>query len=190
VVLFPVWAFLAAAGFAYAIQVQVASVRLGRIALAIVLLFLSFNLFETFSEILPKRSLESNFGLLGHDDYLSRNLGDLYAASETVQQLPSGSRVVMLWETRSFYCAPVCDSDEVIDRWYHEARLHNSVAEIQALWFEQDYTHILIWELGFEFIRDFDDAKFNQRDWLLLAELRETLGPGQQIGSYTLYPLR
>jgi hypothetical protein len=190
VVLFPVWAFLAAAGFAYAIQVQVASVRLGRIALAIVLLFLSFNLFETFSEILPKRSLESNFGLLGHDDYLSRNLGDLYAASETVQQLPSGSRVVMLWETRSFYCAPVCDPDEVIDRWYHEARLHNTATEIQSAWLEQGYTHMLIWESGFEFVRDFDNAKFNQRDWLLLAELRETLGPGQQIGSYTLYPLR
>ncbi len=190
VVLFPVWAVLAAAGFAYAIQVQVASVRLGRIALAIVLLFLSFNLFETLSEALPKRALEHNFGLLGHEDFLARNLGDLYAASATIQQLPPGSRVVLLWETRSFYCAPACDPDEVIDRWYHEARLHNSAEEIQAAWLEQGNTHILIWELGFEFVRDFDNAKFNQRDWLLLAELRETLGPGQQIGSYTLYPLR
>jgi hypothetical protein len=190
VVLFPAWAVLAAAGFARTVQVQVASVRLGRIALTIVLLFLSFNLFETLSEVLPKRALEHNFGLLGHDDYLARNLGDLYAASETVQQLPPGSRVVMLWETRGFYCAPVCDPDEVIDRWYHEASLHHSAEEIQAAWLEQGYTHMLIWELGFEFVRDFDNAKFNQRDWLLLGELREMLGPGQKIGSYMLYPLR
>jgi len=190
VVLFPVWAVLAAAGFAYAIQVKVASIRLGRIALAIVLLFSSFNLFETLSEVLPKRSLEHNFGLLGHDDYLARNLGDLYIASGTVRQLPPGSKAVMLWETRGFYCAPVCDPDEVIDRWYHEARLHATAAEIQATWLEQGYTHMLIWESGFEFVRDFDNAKFNQHDWFLLSELRETLGLGQQIGSYTLYPLR
>jgi hypothetical protein len=128
-------------------------------------------------------------GLLSREAYLTGNLGVCTRPAKSSSNSP-GSRVVMLWETRSFYCAPVCDPDEVIDRWYHEARLHNTAPEIQAAWLEQGYTHMLIWESGFEFVRDFDNAKFNQRDWLLLQELRETLGPGQQIGSYTLYPLR
>jgi hypothetical protein len=190
IVIFPVWAILSAAGFKSAMRIRLASVRLGRIALAIALMFLVFNLFETLSEVLPKRAIEANFGLFSREAYLERNLGDLYNASKIIQQLPPDSKVLMLWETRSFYCAPVCDPDEIIDRWYHEARLHSSADEIQAAWREQGYTHMLIWEQGFEFVRDFDNAKFNQRDWRLLKELRGTLGPGQQIGSYTLYPLR
>lgn len=190
VVIFPLWAILAAAGFQSALRIRLTSVRLGRIALAITLMFLSFNVFETLSDVLPKRAIEANFGLFSREAYLERNLGGLYQASGIIQQLPPESRVVMLWETRSFYCAPRCDPDEIIDRWYHEARLHNTGPEIQAAWLEQGYTHMLIWELGFEFVRDFDNAKFNQRDWLLLQELRDNLGPGQQIGGYTLYPLR
>lgn len=190
IVIFPLWAILSAAGFKSAMRIRLASVRLGRIALAIALMFLVFNVFETLSEVLPKRAIEANFGLFSHEAYLERNLGDLYNASKTIQQLPPDSKVLMLWETRSFYCAPVCDPDEIIDRWFHEARLHNSAEEIQAAWLEQGYTHMLIWEQGFEFVRDFDNAKFNQRDWRLLKELLDTLGPGQQIGSYTLYSLR
>ena len=190
IVIFPVWAILSAAGFKSAMRIRLASVRLGRIALAIALMFLVFNLFETLSEVLPKRAIEANFGLFSREAYLERNLGDLYNASKIIQQLPPDNKVLMLWETRSFYCAPVCDPDEIIDRWYHEARLYSSAEEIQAAWREQGYTHMLIWEQGFEFVRDFDNAKFNQRDWRLLKELRGTLGPGQQIGSYTLYPLR
>lgn len=189
VVIFPLWAILSAAGFKSAMRIRLASVRLGQIALAIVLMFLVFNVFETLSEVLPKRAIEANFGLFNRDAYLERNLGDLYNASKTIQQLPPDSKVLMLWETRSFYCAPVCDPDEIIDRWYHEARLHSSAEEIQATWREQGYTHMLIWEQGFEFVRDFDNAKFNQRDWLLLADLRRALGPGQQTETYSLYPL-
>ena len=189
IVIFPVWAILSAAGFKSAMRIRLASVRLGRIALAIALMFLVFNVFETLSEVLPKRAIEANFGLFSREAYLERNLGDLYNASKIIQQLPPDSKVLMLWETRSFYCAPVCDPDEIIDRWYHEARLHNSAEEIQAAWLDQGYTHMLIWEQGFEFVRDFDNAKFNQRDWLLLADLRHALGPGQQIETYTLYLL-
>jgi hypothetical protein len=189
VVLFPVWAFLASAGFQSLAAIKIASIRLERIALTILLMFVSFNLLETISDTLPKRAIEANFGLLSRDDYLARNQSGLHLASKAMQELEPGSKVVMLWETRSFYCAPVCDPDEIIDRWYHEARLYNSAEEIQAAWREQGYTHMLIWEHGFEFVRDFDNAKFNQRDWLLLADLRRALGPGQSIETYTLYPL-
>lgn len=190
IVIFLPWIFLASAGFQATLRIRLASIRLGRIALTIVFMFLAFNVFETFSDVLPMRTIEANFGLFSRENYLTHNLGGLYSASEIIQQLPNESRVVMLWETRSFYCVPRCDSDEIIDRWYHEARLHNTTAEIRTAWLEQGYTHMLIWESGFEFVRDFDNAKFNQRDWLLLKELREMLGPGQQIGDYTLYPLR
>jgi len=190
VTLFPLWAMLATAGFAYTFQVQAASVRLGRIALTLVLLFLSFNVCETLSDVLPRRSLEHNAGLWSREDYLAHNLGDLYAASETIRRLPPGSRVVMLWETRGFYCVPRCDPDEIIDRWYHEAHQYTTADEIRAAWLEQGYTHMLIWESGFEFVHDFDNAKFAARDWRLLEELRAALGRGQPIGHYTLYSLR
>jgi|YNPNPStandDraft_1061719.scaffolds.fasta_scaffold17708_1 hypothetical protein len=191
ITLFPMWVILASAGFAHISQVKVASVRFGRILLTFVVLFLSFNVFETLSDVLPKQSLDYNFGLLSQEDYLAHNLGDFYAVSETIRNFPPGSRIIMLWETRGFYCVPRCEPDEIIDRWYHETHLHGTAHEILSAWIEQGYTHLLIWESGFKFVRDTDaNLRFTQRDWDLLEKLRAILGRGQQMGSYILYPLR
>jgi hypothetical protein len=188
--LFPIWSLLSAAGFLQASRLRVASIRFGRIALAFVSLFVTFNVIETLSTVLPGRSLEQNLGLLSDEDYLMRNLGDLYAVSTAIQSLPADSRVIMLWETRGFYCVPRCEPDEIIDRWYQEVHLHRTAAEIREAWLAQGYTHMLIWEAGFEFIREHDNAKFKASDFQQLEALRNLLGSPQAIGSYTLYPLR
>jgi hypothetical protein len=188
--LFPIWSLLSAAGFLQASRLRVASIRFGRIALAFVSLFVTFSVIETLSTVLPGRSLEQNLGLLSDEDYLMRNLGDLYAASTAIQSLPADSRVIMLWETRGFYCVPRCEPDEIIDRWYQEVHLHRTAAEIREAWLAQGYTHMLIWEAGFEFIREHDNAKFKASDFQQLEALRNLLGSPQAIGSYTLYPLR
>ncbi len=190
VVLFPIWCLLATAGFVQVTRLNAASIRFGRIALTLVLLFLTFNVLETFSDVLPKRSLEQNFGLLPGDEYLRRNLGDLYTVSMLIQQLPSEQRVLMLWETRGLYCVPRCEPDEIIDRWYQEVHLHPTAEKIRDAWLAQGYTHLLIWEAGFEFVRDYDNAKFKPSDWQKLEALRNMLGMPQRIGSYTLYPLK
>lgn len=187
--LLPLWGFLAGAGFYAVSQIKLSSVRFERIALAILLMFLNFNLLETFTDTLPKRAIETNLGFLSHDDYLANNLGGLYSVNQIIQALPANSRVVMLWETRSFYCIPRCDSDEIIDRWYHEMRLYDSAQAILDNWIAQGYTHMLIWESGYEFVFNFDNEKFNQNDWRQLEELRNLLGQGQKIENYTLYPL-
>ncbi len=188
--LLPIWSLLSAAGFLQASRLRVASIRFGQIALAFVLLFVTFSVLETLSTVLPSRSLEHNFGLLSDEDYLVRNLGDLYTVSTAVQSLPADSQVIMLWETRGFFCVPRCEPDEIIDRWYQEVHLHRTAAEIRDAWLAQGYTHMLIWEAGYEFVRDYDNAKFKASDFQQLEALRNILGSPQAIGSYTLYPLR
>ncbi len=188
--LFPIWSVLSAAGFLQASRLHVASIRFGRIALAFVLLFVTFSVLENLSTVLPARSLEQNLGLLSDEDYLVRNLGDLYTVSTAIQSLPADSQVIMLWETRGFYCVPRCEPDEIIDRWYQEVHLHRTAAEIRDAWLAQGYTHMLIWEAGYEFVRDYDNAKFKAGDFQQLEALRNILGSPQVIGSYTLYPLR
>jgi hypothetical protein len=189
VTLFPVWALLAAAGFSTLADINISSVRLERIGLAIALMFLSFNLLETLADTLPRRATETNLGFLSRESYLQLNLGDLHLANQALQSLGPDLKVVMLWETRGFYCSPSCDPDEIIDRWYHETRQNASPQAILKNWQIQGYTHLLIYDWGVEFVREFDNAKYNSQDWVWLAQLRQSLGPGQKIGDYTLYRL-
>lgn len=188
--IFPAWAILAAAGYETLSTLKTGTIRFGRIALAIAIMFVGFSLIESFSATLPKRAVETNLGLISENAYLEKNLGNLQTIYQALRELPQDSRILMLWETRSFYCGPICDPDEIIDRWYHDSRMYGNAQSILTEWKAENYTHMLISDAGSDFVRKFDNAKFNEKDWQTLDELREILGTGQKIGIYTLYELK
>jgi len=103
--------------------------------------------------------------------------------------LPEGSRVLMLWETRSLYCLPKCDPDEVIDRWIHDVRTYGTAERIVASWRGQGYTNLLISLDGEIFLRE-SESKISLDDWTQLDKLRSQLPPPTKFGeSYSLFTL-
>ncbi len=109
---------------------------------------------------------------------------------ETVQGLPANSHVLMLWETRGYYCQPRCDSDEVIDRWPHNSSIYTDSLSMLQTWHDQGYTDLLIYNAGEDFVRE-NDPEGETTNWPLLDLIVANLTVEKEIanGAYTLYKL-
>ena len=186
--MFPVWAILAGAGFDAVSRLQVRGIRFRRIASALVLLSLGFNTLQAGTQFVAANPLKVLVEPQGAREYMSDNLGAYAKAMEAIDLLPTGSKVLMLWETRDFYCLPRCDGDEVIDRWYHDLKAVGKDSVVTT-WKLHGYTHLLLFRGGADFIRG-SDKYYTENDWKSLEEVLNSLPEPQVIGdSYWLFTL-
>lgn len=149
---FPAFAGLGAYGFAALERMKLPGVRVGRVAAALVVLALAMSMFQASTRAIASGAVETLFGQRSPQDYLEHNLG-LYAlvAQSLREELPQ-AKVLMLWEPRSYYCLPVCEADEIIDRWAHDLEVQGDPQNVLASWRSQGYTHLLYYRLGAEFV--------------------------------------
>ncbi len=186
-VVFPIFGMLAGAGFRGLIGVPWSGVRLGRIAGVMVLLVLGLNLVETSAGTVYRRVPQQTFELESRDAFLVHNLGEYARAVQSLNALPPGSRVRMLWEARSLYCRAPCEADEVLDEWIVLARGHQyDAAAILGAWRSQGFTHVLVFSHGAERIRA--GGRFQPQDWAAWDDVRAQLEPAADFGGvYHLY---
>lgn len=194
-VIFPALALIAGAGLEVLQRVHVPGVRLGRLAAALVAVVLGFNLLELGVSTIQTHALGYGVGDDRPEEYLDHNLGWYAPAMRAVRALPPGSRTLLLWEARPFYCLPACDPDEIVDRWL-QARYDrrgappHSNAEIIDRWRQAGYTHILIQHAGAEFVRQEGRLPYSPADWLAYDNLLTDLPAMQDFGAaYSLHPL-
>jgi hypothetical protein len=126
--------------------------------------------------------------------YYESRLG-LYAwAMDGINLLPEGSRVVFLWEPRSYACSTqrVCEPDAIGDRWWHLRRLGLDASAIAARWRSEGVTHVLYFVYGAKVIREGGFDPLTEADWRELARLvNEDLEEVESWGeAYALYRLR
>jgi hypothetical protein len=189
---FPVLAVLAGAGYAGLARLNLSGVRLGRVTGFLILLVLGLNVLETGLQTTSQGAAKAILGLSTPDQYLADNLGWYAPAMQALDKLPAGARVLMLWEARSLYCLPVCEPDEIIDRWErerHERGGSNPATpeEIIQSWKEAGYTHLLFYRLGADFIRS-QSSNIQADDWTALEATLRQLSLVQDFGdTYQLY---
>jgi hypothetical protein len=113
-------------------------------------------------------------GAISEQDYLYHRLGWYFAAMEEVEDLPEGSKVLFLFEPRSYYC-PLdrCLPDGILDVWYHARRLGGTSASIARSWQEQRVSHVLLYALGAETLRQKGVDPFIEEDWSELERLQD-----------------
>jgi len=186
---FPAWAILGGFGFDSLVNLRAAGVRFGRLAATMLFLVLTFNLVEIGMDASDKAPFAVLTGSMTPASYRARNLGGYEVAMSALKDLPPNARVLMLWETRSLACLPVCDPDEVIDRWYDDSLKYASAEETLAAWRAQGYSHLLLNISGREFVQE-NDSRISPENWTKLQTLLnnlpvpESLAPGYEL--YTL----
>jgi hypothetical protein len=87
------------------------------------------------------------------------------------EELPPSVNVMLLWETRGYYCEPRCESDEILDRWPHDLQIYGAPAAVLDAWRAAGYSHILYFRQAAEFVAA-DSAHYNPLD---LDPLESTL---------------
>ncbi len=188
-VIFPAWSLLAGFGYRALQDVRIRTIRLGRLAAAMVLLSLSLASFQAVKDLARHKTGAVFLGVESQDSYLVNRLGAYALAARAAEEIEGEGTVVNLWEPRGFYCRPACLPDVWIARWFVLRRTLGENDAILDKWRDQGVTHLLLYQAGRDFtIRT--DPRFTTEDWRALDDLLGNLEPVEAIGdAYTLYRL-
>ncbi len=146
------------------------------------------------SHFLENGALQLMLGMFDEAQYLEDATGWHIVAIREVNNLPAGSQILFLWETRSLYCDErhiTCIEDEILFNWYYALRTIGTPTDILQQWREQGVTHILVNENARRFELDRGDFLIPQAAGDAWAEAAGTLTPMWTGGNdYTLYDIR
>jgi len=189
--IFPAFTTLAGFGYWGLSRLSLPQVRLNRLFATLVILALALNLVEVTAFTWKSSAPQAVTGLKSFDSYLADNLGWYQPAMQAVRSLPEGSRVIMLYEPRGLYCAPVCSPDEILDRWKRDLNALENPQAILTSWQDQGYTHVLVYTAGVDFLRTGKDPHHPISDLTALDVFLAQLPEPQAFGnSYALYSLQ
>ncbi|MFW6069416.1 MAG: ArnT family glycosyltransferase [bacterium] len=158
----------------------------------VVVLSLGLLLFTQTTQFLRANPLPVIAGLESRRSFEARRLGVYTEVIETVNELPPGAKVDFLWEARTYGCRVECWPDAILDRYLHYTQHYGfDAAQLADHWREEEYTHVLLYEAGLDFVleRGFDPV--TERDLAILETLQEEhLTEVERWGdTYTLYAL-
>lgn len=155
-----------------------------------VLLALSLNLVSAGLRFIRDNPLLYLTGMESEADYLERHLGSYYGIISYVNEsLPSSSKVLFLWEPRSYYCKRECIPDAILDRFKHLVYKYTDADGIARYLRGEGITHVLLNVGGLEYILETHSDPITPDDLEILRELQiEHLKVVYKEGdSYLLY---
>jgi hypothetical protein len=190
----PMFVGLAVVGFDSLDRVEWPGFSIHFVVGALIALVLGLTLGSTILTFVADDPLPVITGSESQASYYESRLG-LYAwVMDRINLLPDGSRIVFLWEPRSYACSTevVCEPDAITDRWWHARRLGMTASEIAAAWRSQGVTHVLYYEYGAQVIRDAGVDPYRADDWSELDKFtKEDLEEVENWRDvYVLYRLR
>lgn len=186
--IFPAFTILAAFGFYGISRLELTLFRPARIVTALILLVLSLNAIEIFTSLIRSSAISNILGIKSDEAYLSENLGWYDLAIQSINGLPEGSRVIMLYEPRGLYCLPICEPDEILDRWRHDLNKFGDPQVVLASWKQQGFTHILYNRAGTQFLREDQDPHHPVKDMDILDQTLNGLDMVEDFNSmYEIY---
>jgi len=103
------------------------------------------------------------------EEYRLTNLGYYELAMRELNELPSSSRVMMLWEPKAFYAPLSTRPDAWIQQFHDDWREFESPTAILKNWKSQGFTHILINQSGMEFVKR-TDKSYEPEVWRCLEK--------------------
>ncbi len=187
----PVAAIAGALGF-YALTCRPRKpVDLSFIFRAVLVLTLLLGIIETLSATVRMNVVPYLLGSVARDDFVADNLGTYSFAMRQLGELPAGSTVRLMWETRSYYCPPTvrCTPDMLFDHWGRPIKNGASPGEVFDSWQREGDNYLLVSDTGYKFFAS--DRNFAAENASFPAELARRMKPiwSDDVG-YTLYAWR
>lgn len=169
-------------------------IDLGWLVQAVIVTVLVLTLIGALFDSVQGRPFHVLFGFECEEDFLKRRLGWHYAVMEHLNgELPRNSVVQFLWEPRSYYCSVDCRPDALLDRWLHTTHLYGFDANVIAdQWREEGITHVLLYQTGYNMIREAGFDPVTDADAQTLRDLQidhlHTIKEWDDV--YVLYQLK
>ncbi|HTX79767.1 MAG TPA: hypothetical protein VMC62_08865 [Longilinea sp.] len=188
--LFPAFVVLAAYGYHGISQIEIKPIRLRFVVNILLVFVLALNVIQVGMDFVQSGALNEVLGGHTEEQYLTDNLGWFQPTMQAIKALPQGSKVLMLYEPRGFYCIPGCDPDEILDQWQHDQALYHIPQAIIQNWQQEGFTQVLYYKAGGDFLRSSDDPHHSAAEIDSLESLLSTLPTLADFGGvYRLYSL-
>jgi 4-amino-4-deoxy-L-arabinose transferase-like glycosyltransferase len=168
---FPLFALAAAVAFERLDALALSQFSLQRFARLLVLLVLALTALGYCIGVASGNALAYLVGAESRDAYLARHLGGYYAAMQFVNELPAASKVLFLWEPRSYYARRVVQPDAILDAFAHRRATLRDADSIAAALRSEGYTHILLSRGGLDYILQTGYDSITLEDAQVLQEL-------------------
>lgn len=165
-------------------------IRIVRVLGVIITLVFVLTLFSSLTNLQQEQALPTVFGLIEEEEFLYRRLGWYFAAIGKSNELPDYSYVLFLFEPRSYHCVPGrCRPDGILDNWFHAVKTKVSTERILDEWRGLGITHVLIYQLGLDHLRDAAKDPLSSKEWSQLDEfIDQHLSLEENFGNaYLLY---
>jgi hypothetical protein len=156
-----------------------------RAALALTLLY---GVIDVARQFVSGGASSALLALETRDQYLDANLQAHAGAMRELASLPPGSRVLLMWEPRSFDCPPgiACEPDILFDHWAYPLKNGATPDSVMTAWHESGIGYLLVWDTGYE--GNANDPRFAAENALFPAARDRWLTPVWTDGvRYTLY---
>ncbi len=118
---------------------------------AVLILSAFLGFFDYLNYFAGSRVLEYHAAVIDEETYLQNNVGILYDAMLELETLPADSRVLFLWEPKTYYCPTSinCNGDVLFDNWSRPLQMGLSPDEITTQW-QANYDYILLFDFDRE----------------------------------------
>lgn len=188
-VILPPFALLAAFGFSVTEDYNVFDVRLQRLVMALVVLSFGFTSIKYSLNAIEDESLQIALGVKSEEDYLLDQLGLQMLVSQRIKDNYDEGEVLLLWETRSYYCLPACIPDDNANRWIYTWREQGDIDAIVAMWQAEGIKYIVVRQGALDFV--WSEAEQARKEELIaLRQFTDGLTIVEDFnGSYILYQL-
>ncbi len=172
---------------------RVASLRMGQKILRwVTAIALGIAVFHAGALIVKKQVPAVVLGYESEEAYLLDEMQLYYRTMQEINKLPEGSRVLFLFEPRSFYCEVDCIGDVILARWWHDRQFEPDPHRIAQQWHDDGVTHVLINEAGLDLMFEAPYMFFTEEDAQAVGEIRgkELVPVWDKYEAYVLYELQ
>ncbi len=146
---FPTLAIGAAIVFDRLSAFDLAQFSLQRFVRLLLVIILALTLLGYALAFAANNPLAFIFGAVSRDAFLKGTLGDYYSAATFINsELPRDSKIVSLWEPRSYYIHRAIQPDVILDLFEHRLSQTRDVDVIALGWQDAGYTHVLLYRKG------------------------------------------
>lgn len=165
--------------------------RISTIANALIAIMIVLTLIDNTIFVLQRNPLAVALGAQSRERYIERINPSYAALMKLMEELPTDARVYSLFEPRSYGLPRSTQPDPITYNFAHDAYLYETPAGILQTWKSEQYTHILVYERGLDFLIENASYKFTPATQSLLQEtLDQLILIGQTSdGTYSLYAI-
>lgn len=145
--------------------------RLSFLVNALIAVVLALTVFDNAVFVLQRNPLAVAVGAQSRQSYIAR-INPSYAALMTlVDKLPANARVYSLFEPRTYGLTRPTQPDPIIYNFAYDVHLYKTPDAIIEQWKSKQYTHIIVYERGREFMSETGADKFTAETQRLLEDI-------------------